>query len=460
MLAPKPTNSTIVARYRERTPGSASLATQAQTLLPSGITHDSRYLSPYGVYVERASGSHKWDVDGNEYIDFFGGHGALLLGHAHPKVMSAVAEACSHGTHFGANHAMELEWAKRVCEMVPSAERVRFTSSGTEATHMALRLARAFTGRSKLVRFLTHFHGWHDHMTSGYSSHHDGSPTVGVLAGVADQVVLLPPGDEMGLRRVLGTDKDVAAVFVEPTGANFGRVPLDPAFLQLLREQCSDHGVLLIFDEVVTGFRVSPGGAQAHYGVTPDLTTLAKILAGGLPGGAVAGTKAIMDALDFEATRDAGKEKIEHPGTFNANPISAAAGVAALDLVASTDACTRANTLGESMRSQLRDALAREKVPWGIYGTFSGFHIYTNPENHPLDPLSFDPSDYSYTQLKTNRRELVHKLRLAMLLNGVDLSPSPGGLLSAVHTENDVATTAAAFGEAVRALRLEGEIPS
>ncbi|MGI9335305.1 MAG: aspartate aminotransferase family protein [Gammaproteobacteria bacterium] len=460
MLAPKPTNSTIVARYLERTPGSSQLADQARTLLPSGITHDSRYLNPYGIYVERASGSHKWDVDGNEYVDYFGGHGALLLGHAHPKVMAAVTGACGHGTHFGANHAMELRWAQLVLDLVPCAERVRFTSSGTEATHMALRLARAFTGRRKLVRFLTHFHGWHDHMTSGYSSHNDGTPTVGVLAGVSDQVVLLAPGDEAGIRRVLATDKDVAAVFIEPTGANFGRVPLEPGYLHLLRELCTEHGVLLIFDEVVTGFRVSPGGAQAHFGVTPDLTTLAKILVGGLPGGAVTGRKAIMDALDFEATQAAGKEKIEHPGTFNANPVSAAAGVAALELVANSDACERANSLGASMRAQLRDVLARERVPWGVYGTFSGFHIYTNPDNHALDPQTFNCAEYSYTQLKTNRRELLHKLRLAMLVNGVDFSPSPGGLLSAAHTEDDIAATAAAFGEAVRALRLEGEIPS
>ncbi len=175
------TNSRIVAAYRERTPSSAALAAQAGELFPSGLTHDSRHLLPYGIYVDRARGPRKWDVDGHEYVDYFGGHGALLLGHNHPQVMAAVRAACERGTHFGASHEAEVRWGRKVTEMVPCAERVRFTASGTEATHLALRLARAFTGKRKLVRFRTHFHGWHDHMTSGVQNHFDGSATTGVL---------------------------------------------------------------------------------------------------------------------------------------------------------------------------------------------------------------------------------------------------------------------------------------
>ena len=170
-------NSRIVAAYRQRTPGSAELARQAAGLLPSGIAHDARYLEPYGVYIEHAAGAHKWDVDGNRSIDFFGGHGALILGHCHPVVTARVAEAAAQGTQFGANHAGEVRWAEAIRRLVPAAERVRFTSSGTEATLLAVRLARAFTGRSKLLRFKGHFHGWNDHMTSGYTDHFDGSPT-------------------------------------------------------------------------------------------------------------------------------------------------------------------------------------------------------------------------------------------------------------------------------------------
>ena len=193
----------IVAAYRERTPRSEQLAANAIELMPSGLAHDSRNFDPYPIYVARAAGPLKWDVDGNRYVDYFGGHGALILGHNHPKVVAAVHAALDRGTHFGACHELEVRWAELVCEMVPSAERVRFTSSGTEATLMALRLARAYTGRSKLLRFRGHFHGWHDHMTSGHHNHFDGTATAGVLADIAQNVILLPPGDEAALRQTL-----------------------------------------------------------------------------------------------------------------------------------------------------------------------------------------------------------------------------------------------------------------
>ena len=176
------TNSPVIAAYRAATPGSAANALRAAELFPSGITHDSRYIEPYGLYITRAQGPRKWDVDGRCYVDYFGGHGALLLGHNHPKVLAAIHAALDRGTHFGACHELEVRWAQLVCQMVPSAECVRFTSSGTEATLMALRLARAYTGRSKLLRFRGHFHGWHDHMTSGHTTHFDGTATSGVIA--------------------------------------------------------------------------------------------------------------------------------------------------------------------------------------------------------------------------------------------------------------------------------------
>ena len=350
-------NLTIEAAYRDRTPGSAALAAKARNLFPSGITHDGRHLEPYGVYIERGEGAHKWDVDGNRYIDYYGGHGALLLGHNHPKVSAAIQSALERGTHFGASHALEVRWAEAVRGLMPSAERIRFTSSGTEATLMAVRLARSFTGRRKILRIRTHFHGWHDHMTSGYQSHFDGAPTVGVLPGVAEQVVLADPNDVDGLRRILAADREIAAAIVEPTGGSFGMVPLAPSFLVALRELTAAHGALLIFDEVVTGFRVAPGGAQAHFSITPDLTTLAKIVAGGMPGGAVAGRADVLAALDFFASAAAGTEKIQHPGTFNANPVSAAAGIAALDVIATTDACDRANAAGAALRRGFNEVL-------------------------------------------------------------------------------------------------------
>jgi glutamate-1-semialdehyde 2,1-aminomutase len=452
------TTSDIVAAYRERTPRSAALAAEALALLPSGVTHDVRHMKPYGIYVERASGSRKWDVDGHEYVDYFGGHGSLLLGHNHPTVVAATQAALARGTHFGANHAGEVRWAEIVCELIPSAERVRFTSSGTEATLLAVRLARAATGKPKLVRFMTQFHGWHDHMTSGFSSHFDGTPTVGVVAGVAENVILLPPGDVAALRETLDRHDDIACVIVEPTGTNFGAVPLAPEFLSVLREETERRGVLLVFDEVITGFRVSPGGAQAEFGITPDLTALAKILAGGLPGGAVCGRRDILDAIDFEAMERSGREKIVHPGTYNGNPLSAAAGTATLGIVRDTPACNCANATAQMLRTRLNEVIARASLPWAVYGTFSGFHVFLNSQRRRIDPMRFDPLRVEYREILSNPPALAHLLRLALLVHGVDLNGRLTGLVSAAHTSTDVDTTAQAFAASIAMLRVEGHV--
>ena len=451
-------NSPIEAAYRAATPGSAALFERASTLFPSGVNHDGRDLEPYPLYVARAQGAHKWDVDDNRYVDYFGGHGALLLGHNHPAVQAAATAQLTQGTHFGACHPLEVRWGELVREMVPSAERVRFTSSGTEATLMALRLARAYTGRTKLVRFRGHFHGWHDHMTSGYALHMDGSATPGVLTEIAQNTLLADANDTPALERLFETRKDVAAIIIEPTGASWGRTPVRPAFLADLRRLADASGAILIFDEVVTGFRVSPGGAQAALGVTPDMTTMAKILAGGLPGGALAGKKEILDLLDFAASKKAGREKVNHPGTYNANPLSAAAGVAALELIKDGAACETANATGAAIRAGLNQLFADMSVPFAAHGTYSGFHLFTNPKNVAIDPLSFDPYAQDPESLRSNRPGIVHKLRLGLLANGVDIAGGPGGTISAMHNAEDVAKTVEAFGAALRLLRQEGEI--
>ena len=453
------TNSPIIAAYRAATPGSAAASEKAARLFPSGVTHDSRYIEPYGLYITRAQGPRKWDVDGNCYVDYFGGHGALLLGHCHPKVVEAVQRQMERSTHFGASHETEIAWAEWVMKLIPSAERVRFTSSGTEATLMAVRLARAFTGKSKLIRFKHHFHGWHDHMTSGYASHFDGSPTPGVLPGVTTGLVLAEQNDAVGLARLLDDDDDIAAAILEPTGAHGAQLPIDPAFLVELRELTRQHGVLLIFDEVVTGFRVSPGGAQVEYGIRPDLTTLAKILAGGLPGGAITGRKDILDLLDFQVTKAADREKISHQGTFNANPLSAAAGVAALEIVGTTDACARANRYAETLRRRINEVFEEERVPWAVYGAFSNFHFFTNPGRTAITPTRFDPKAVPAEAFFDKRQAgLVHKFRLAMMTHGVDFSGSPGGITSATHGEAELEDTMTALRKAIRMLKQEREI--
>lgn len=450
----QPTNSAIVAAYRAHTPASAALAEEARQLLPSGIAHDARHLDPYSIYVEHALGPHKWDVDGNRYIDYFGGHGALILGHGNARIAAAMTEAQAQGTQFAANHPREILWARAVQRLVASAERVRFTSSGTEATLMAVRLARAFTGRDGLVRFKGHFHGWHDQVTNGYSSHFDASPTPGVIDSVAHSNVLLHPWDIDAVAQTLAARHDIAAVILEPTGSSFGQVPIRPAFLTALREITAKHGVLLIFDEVITGFRVSAGGAQTRFGIRPDLSTFAKILAGGLPGGAVAGRADILALLDFEAMKAAGREKIGHPGTFNANPVSAASGIAALTVLAEGDEAERAEATAAALRDRCNEVFRKRNVNWAMYGTSSGFHTHLDAPS----PGTFDPYASSIEAIKAMPEKLLGRLRLALLVNGVDTSGRIGGFLSSTHTGDDVEATAAAYDAAITMLRAEGEL--
>ncbi len=452
------TNSPIETQYRAMTPRSRKLASEAAELLPSGIAHDSRHMSPYGIYTDHAQGAQKWDVDSNEYVDYYGGHGALLLGHRHPEVMAAVEAQLGQGTHYGTCHALELEWAKLVCELVPCAERVRFHSSGTEATHMALRLARAFTGRERVIRFQGHFHGWHDAVAFGVDSHFDGSPTPGVIRSVADGVVLVPPNDVVALETAL-SGEDIAAAIIEPIGSNSGKLPVGPEFLSALRALTAKYGTLLIFDEVVTGFRLSPGGAQARFGVMPDLTTLAKIVAGGLPGGALCGRKDVLDWLDFEVSEGIGREKVRHQGTFNANPVSAAAGIATLQIVRDTDACERADGAAQALRQAMNEALTDAGVPWSVYGDYSILHFFTNPDGAAIDPCTFDANSASPECFGTDpRKRMLEKLRLAMLVKGVDLKGWRGAIVSAQHDDALIARTVSAWRETLALLKREGEI--
>lgn len=447
----------IDSAYRARTPRSAALAVEARHFLPSGVTHDSRYLLPHGIYVERARGAEKWDVDGNRYIDLFGGHGALLLGHNHSDVLAATQAALGAGTHFAANHAYEVAWARQVVAMLPAAEKVRFTASGTEAASMAARLARAFTSRSRIVRFRGQFHGWADEQVTGYASHFNGGAPAGIPEQVASNVVLMEAGNVDAVAEVLRSTTDIAAVLVEPLGAATGMVPIGQGFLEALRELTASYGQLLIFDEVITGFRVSPGGVQGAYGIEPDLTVLAKILAGGMPGGAVAGRSDILDWLDHDASRRKGREKIYHPGTYNANPVSAAAGAKTLSIIAEGNACARASGSAASLREGLTRALVDAGVTWGIYGRFSAVHICLNPRL-TIDPLGFRPEDHARDDLQAKPPELLRKLRLAMLVNGVDLSGWPGGLLSIAHTEEHIDEIVDAFCASLRMLKREDHL--
>jgi glutamate-1-semialdehyde 2,1-aminomutase len=434
---------TIHETYRARHRRSAALAERARKAIPGGVTHDIRHLVPFAVYVDRARGSRKWDVDGNEYIDYWMGHGALFLGHCHPAVVAAVQAQMERGTHLGASHELEVRWAELVNRLVPCAEMTRFTMSGTEATHLAIRLARAFTGRPRIVKLAGHFHGWHDGVVAGVNPPYEVPLSAGVPGTTLDQVVVCPPNDIKAVASALERG-DIAAVILEPAGGQAGTTPTIPGYLQELREVTRRHEVLLIFDEVITGFRYAPGGAQEYFGVTPDLTTLAKIVAGGLPGGAVCGRRDVMAMMAHRGDPAWDRsERVAHAGTFNANPLSAAAAIPTLELCADASLQARASKLGEELRAGLNEALRRAGAPGAVYGEASIYHV--SFEGKP-GLAGFD---------RPRRGDLYHLLRCALLNEGVDCSMNHGWV-SAVHTDEDIQQTIHAYERAFRAMVAEG----
>jgi glutamate-1-semialdehyde 2,1-aminomutase len=449
MVAPR---TSLAARYAAEFPLSVKLHQEARGVFPHGVTHDGRQLEPFPIYVDRAAGGRKWTVEGKELVDFWSGHGALLLGHSHPAVVEAVQRQMAKATHPGACHETEIEWGKLVQRLIPTAETMRFTSSGTEATLMALRLARIFTGRPKVLKFAGHFHGWHDFLIPAADAPYDSAATPGVPPEVAALTVVLPPNDAGAVERALEADPQIGCVILEPTGGHWGAVPIRGPFLHALREITARHDRLLIFDEVITGFRVAPGGAQQHYGVRPDLTTLAKILAGGLPGGGVAGRADILAHLEFRP----GKPKMKHPGTFNANPLSASAGVAALTLVATGEPCRQANHTGRLLRQRLNALFAERDADWISYGEFSLFRLLPRYRGPRPTGDDFIPYNGDLNKLDGMRDvRLIHAVRQGMLLHGVDLF-GLGGMTTAAHTEEDVERTVSAIGGMLDLLREEG----
>src|SRR5947209_2999316 len=442
--------TTIDDAFRKRFARSAELYERSRKAIAGGITHDSRNFVPFPIYIERANGSRKWDVDGNELVDHWMGHGSLLLGHNHPQVTAAVVEQAHLGTHYGACHELEVAWAEQIARLIPSAEWVRFAMSGTEATMLAMRDARAYTGRELIIRFAGHFHGWHDYAMAGYQPPFDTPTSTGVPRAVAETMLVAYPNNIESVRQLLDAHPDqVAAVILEPGGGSNAIIPTDRQFLRDLRQLTLERGVVLIFDEVITGFRYSPGGAQQLYGVTPDMTTLAKIVAGGLPGGAVVGKRDILDVQAFKGELHKDRfERVLQQGTFNANPLSAAAGLTALQIVDEGWATEQSNAAGEQLRAGLRDVFERRGVAGVVLGESSVFQIL-------LGEGMEQAVETTDVQRLMAGRGAVNTLRKAMLLNGVDLMRS-GGFTSIVHQDEELAHTVSAFDRSLEALQREG----
>jgi glutamate-1-semialdehyde 2,1-aminomutase len=432
--------------------GSKELFKRARDVLAGGISHENRYVEPYPAYMRRAKGSRKWDVEGKEFLDFSMGSASLLLGHSHPDVVAAIQEQASLGTYFANCHPLEIEWAELVREMFPSAERLRFTASGTEATMLALRLARAFTGKQKVLRFEQHYHGWHDYLMYGMLAPYGESPSYGVPDALRDLTVVSKP-DAGAVEQALKSDRDIAAIICEVSGPNYGSVPLMQEFLRTLRVLADKYEVVLIFDEVITGFRWSPGGMQQVVGVRPDLSTFAKILTGGLPGGAVGGREEILRLLDPSFTFKGRRPGVTHKGTFNGCPIVAAGAVAAMKIVRTGEAQKHANNVAARIREGMRTIMETHQVVGAAYGDSSTFHTYFGPVDKNGGVGGLDPA-----KIRGLSKELVRGYQLGLRNRGVELMSYMGGVTSLAHTDEDIATFLGAFEATLRDLIREGHV--
>lgn len=403
--------------------------TQAQTVIPGGVNSPVRAFRSVGrepVFIDRGQGSHLWDIDGNRYIDYVGSWGPLIVGHSHPAVLEEIIKAAEKGTSFGAPTTLETELAEEVLKAYPSMEMVRMVNSGTEATMSALRLARGITRREKIVKFEGCYHGHSDSLLikAGSGALTMGVPTSpGVPAVTASATIVAEYNDLAGLQEIFARDgQSIAAVIVEPVAGNMGVVLPEPGFLQGLRKLTQEYGSLLIFDEVMTGFRVSYGGAQARFGIDPDLTCLGKVIGGGLPVGAYGGKRKYMKEI-------APSGPIYQAGTLSGNPLAMAAGLATLKLLQQPGIYEELERKTQRLVRGLKDIAHDLCLPvWinTIGGMFSAFFT--------------DQPVKDYKSALTSDTEVFARYFRGMLERGVYLAPSQfeAVFMSAVHTDDDL----------------------
>ncbi|MDF2704594.1 MAG: aminotransferase class III-fold pyridoxal phosphate-dependent enzyme [Nonomuraea muscovyensis] len=428
---------------------STDLHTTAKRYLAGGVSSDARRTAGVPLFVDRAAGSRLWDVDGTEYVDYVLGQGPALLGHCPPAVVEAVSAQVARGIVYSAQHAAEVRVAERLCTMIPSAERVRFNTVGSEAVHAALRLARGHTGRPKILKFEGHYHGWLDPVL------HSVHPALD-LAGPADAPVPVPgtagqppaadlviaPWNDLDALTVLMARHagEIAAVICEPVLCNTGAIEPLPGYLQGVRELCDRHGSLLIFDEIITGFRLGPGGAQEYLGIAPDLSVFGKAMAGGMQVSALAGRASVMD--------DISTGKVAHAGTFNSQPVGIAAAEATLRILDEQreEVYGTLYARGRALMAGLGEAAAKAGVPMLVHGPGPVFQTYFTRER--------EPSVRNYRDFAATDRARMTLLHAALLDRGVNMVPRGLWFLSTAHTEADIEFTVAAFADALASLPL------
>lgn len=424
----------------------ADLTARARAVMPGGVSHELRYRDPHPIYFTRAVGAEKWDAEGRRYIDFKLGAASQILGHAHPEIADAVARQMREMPYTGDCHPLEIEWAEWLCRLFPSAERVRFVGSGTEATMLALRLARAHSGRDKVLRIDGHFHGWHDMLLKGAKPGANTPPSLGIPMEVSDLTVVAPPSIE-AIAATLEQDPEIGTLFVEASGANYGSVPLPEGFLPAIRALADKMGKVLVFDEVITGLRWSPGGRQARDGVVPDLTTLAKVATGGLPGGAVVGRAEIMELLSPAETRDGLSPPVSHKGTFNAAPLVAAGAVKAMEILSTGDVQSHADAMAARLRDGFNRIFATQGVSALAYGDSSTCHLY-------FGGSSIDGLDAA--AIRRTPPVLVRGLRDGLLSRGVDFMSFTSCVTGLPHTPDLIDETISVFDDILAELIRDG----
>lgn len=415
---------------------SQELFQQARQTMPGGISHRYRWRLPNPLYVTRAAGAHKWDADGNRYIDYKMGAASQMMGHCHPEITKALQAQAAEAIFAADCNPVEVGWSRKICNLMPSVDQVRFTASGTEATMLAIRIARAFTSRDKILRVDGHYHGWHDHVMKGAKAGSEVPPSLGVPEAVTALTDISPP-DAGALNRMLAGGT-YAAVIVEASGANYGAVPMAQELLIAAQSAAQANGSLLILDEIITGFRWSPGGRQALAGVTPDLTTMAKIVTGGMPGGAVGGTAEVMAMLDPAVTTRGHTPAVLHQGTFNGAPIVSAAGTVMMDLLADGSAQAHADRIAADIRDGVNALFAKHGIEGLCYGESSTFHLWFGPHDGTM-------ANIPAAAIRGPSPDLVKLLQDSLNRNGVDLMSAMSAVTSAAHSDDDTAQTLSAF---------------
>jgi len=409
--------------YLSKTKKSKKLYERAKHVLPAGVSYIIRFMEPYPFYTAWARGSKLVDVDGNEYIDFWMGHHALIFGHSPPNVMREVKRQLHMGTHYGTCHELEIALAEQVVKMVPSVEMIRFTNSGTEANMYAVRLARTYTGREKIAKFEGGWHGGYDALHKAVKPPFDVPESGGLAQTTLKDTVVLPLNIEE-VRKTIKRER-LAGVIIEPVLGAAGCIPAGKDFLKELRKLCSENGTLLIFDEVITGFRLAPGGAQQLFGVKADITVLGKILGGGFPIGAVAGPREIMERMD--ALRYERPEFSFHGGTFCANLISMIAGLTTLKMLEDGKLLDQLNRRGERLQRQLGEIFDRGKQAVQVTGVGSlWFTHFTEEKVRDMN-----------TAARADQEKLV-KYHTYLIENGVFFLPAKSASLSTAHTKADI----------------------